>query len=455
MPRKTKLLEEDAEHIAQRIKHHIDKDSMIYCLANNDADGIASAAILTDTITKMGGKIHVRCVKTPSTSEISGTRFELLILCDIGGQLPKELTKKLLEKETIIIDHHENPQKEDETIHTINPHKHNIDGTTHISASGLTYLVTKHLINEPNHTTLALVGASGDLQDREGFHSLNLKIVQEAENRGKIIKKFGIRFTAPHQPLAQALAHIIKPALPKITGNPEHCLKIIQRCGLPPTIQTFEINKKDEKNLAAETILEALSNHAPPEKVESLIGPVYTIENPPHKMLSTTRSFATLLDACAANNKPGLGITLCIGNPKSFESAEKLMEKYLEKCCNIANWLTANKSKIVEHKNISTITYSNNKNTGIVASMMIELGLQKRQVCVAIQKSSQLAYISARTTRDMVLRGVNLAEALGKASQAIGGSGGGHNIAAGASIDQQNIQKFVWELDRSIGEQLK
>jgi len=449
------LLEEDAENIAQRIKYHVNKDNMIYCLANNDADGIASAAILTDTITKIGGKIHVRSIKTPSLSEIEGVCYDLLILCDMGSQLSKEVTKKILEKEVVIIDHHEDPQKEDKNIHIINPHKHSVDGKNQISSSGLAYLVSKHLVNEPNHAILALVGASGDLQDIDGFQSFNLKIVKEIESKGKLAKRVGIRFAAPHQPLLRAMTHIIKPALPKITGNPEHCLEIIERCGLAPTTQTCDIDKTGEKQLAAETILEALSNGAPCEKAESLIGPVYTIENAPHKILSTTRSFATLLDACSANNKPGLGIALCIGKPKNFESMEKLMEKYLEECCNIATWLATNKSKIVEHENISTITYNINASTGIVASMMIELGLQKRQVSIAIQQSSQATRVSARTTNQMVLKGVNLADALGKASQMVGGRGGGHSIAAGATIDQQNIQKFVEEVDRLIGEQLR
>jgi len=61
--------------------------------------------------------------------------------------------------------------------------------------------------------------------------------------------------------------------------------------------------------------------------------------------------------------------------------------------------------------------------------------------------------VSGRMKRELVERGVHLGEAMKQAALKVKGVGGGHNVAAGATIPKNKIKKFLDALDQEIGEQ--
>jgi len=62
--------------------------------------------------------------------------------------------------------------------------------------------------------------------------------------------------------------------------------------------------------------------------------------------------------------------------------------------------------------------------------------------------------VSARGTRGLIARGVDLADALREAAESLDGSGGGHNIASGATIPKGKEEKFLTLVDEIVGRQL-
>jgi single-stranded-DNA-specific exonuclease len=62
--------------------------------------------------------------------------------------------------------------------------------------------------------------------------------------------------------------------------------------------------------------------------------------------------------------------------------------------------------------------------------------------------------VSGRGTRDLVEKGLDLARAIKCASEKVGGTGGGHNIAAGATIPAGREMDFLREADLVVGGQL-
>ena len=63
--------------------------------------------------------------------------------------------------------------------------------------------------------------------------------------------------------------------------------------------------------------------------------------------------------------------------------------------------------------------------------------------------------VSARGTQDLIRKGLNLSEAMSKISAEVGGAGGGHDIAAGASIPVTAKDEFIRKLDEMIGMQIR
>ena len=69
-------------------------------------------------------------------------------------------------------------------------------------------------------------------------------------------------------------------------------------------------------------------------------------------------------------------------------------------------------------------------------------------------KGDQEIKVSARATQELVERGLNLSLAMKKAAGTFDGVGGGHNIAAGATIPKGKEEEFLDVLEKEIKSQL-
>ncbi|HYS71342.1 MAG TPA: DHHA1 domain-containing protein, partial [Thermoplasmata archaeon] len=92
---------------------------------------------------------------------------------------------------------------------------------------------------------------------------------------------------------------------------------------------------------------------------------------------------------------------------------------------------------------------------GIAAGMALNgpganLGLQ----IVAFANADDGVKVSCRGTRELVARGLDLAAVMRDAAKAVGGQGGGHHVAAGATIPAGKEEEFLVIVDRMVGEQL-
>jgi RecJ-like exonuclease len=101
--------------------------------------------------------------------------------------------------------------------------------------------------------------------------------------------------------------------------------------------------------------------------------------------------------------------------------------------------------------------FINEKIIGTVSSIIVS-GLannEKPLIAFANVEKEQAAKFSARTTEAAIRKGVNLGEVMRLASEAHGGKGGGHNIAAGAQAPLDKIEGFIKTVDELVGKQLR
>jgi RecJ-like exonuclease len=61
--------------------------------------------------------------------------------------------------------------------------------------------------------------------------------------------------------------------------------------------------------------------------------------------------------------------------------------------------------------------------------------------------------VSGRASKSSVARGLNLGELMKNATGAVGGIGGGHRMAAGASIPKEKINEFLLFAGEYLGKQ--
>jgi single-stranded-DNA-specific exonuclease len=62
--------------------------------------------------------------------------------------------------------------------------------------------------------------------------------------------------------------------------------------------------------------------------------------------------------------------------------------------------------------------------------------------------------VSARGSGFLVRDGLDLSVVMSEAADAVGGGGGGHDVAAGATIPREQRDTFLEEADRIVGEQM-
>ena len=74
---------------------------------------------------------------------------------------------------------------------------------------------------------------------------------------------------------------------------------------------------------------------------------------------------------------------------------------------------------------------------------------------MSLVRSNDELHVSCRGTQYLVGKGLNLGEAMKEASNQLGGIGGGHAIAAGATIKGEKEKKFSELVDLLIANQLK
>ena len=196
----------------------------------------------------------------------------------------------------------------------------------------------------------------------------------------------------------------------------------------------------------------------PSYKIERLIGEVYILlgEKEGTEMRDASE-FSTLLNATARYDHAEIGLAVCMGNrEEAYEGARKLLAEHRQ---NLVNGLIYVKEKgVIQLENIQYFDAGSEiKETivGIIAGMSSTLVENRNLPIIAFAKAEGGTKVSARGTQDLIRRGVNLSEAMSIVSAEVGGVGGGHDIAAGATIPDGKKEEFARKLDLFIGEQLR
>jgi single-stranded-DNA-specific exonuclease len=65
-------------------------------------------------------------------------------------------------------------------------------------------------------------------------------------------------------------------------------------------------------------------------------------------------------------------------------------------------------------------------------------------------ESAKIAKFSVRTVDEVVSSGINLGSTIKAVAEQFGGTGGGHDIAAGAEVSIESLEKFVQAFDATI-----
>ncbi|WP_235284842.1 DHHA1 domain-containing protein [Methanosarcina sp. 2.H.T.1A.15] len=315
-----------------------------------------------------------------------------------------------------------------------------IDGATDISASGTCYLVAREL--GTGNLDLAGLAIAGAVGDRQLFQTANAFILEEALKAGVVSIRKGLKVGDGN--LAEVLAYSTEPFL-DITGYPEKAAEFLNQLGLSGNIEN--LSAEDISKLASAVALK-LVRQASPEAIEAVIGDIFLLNR---ELVHNVYDFISILNTCGKQKVYGLALALCLKDSTIVNEVLSLTKEH-EK--NLALDIRKNVEKIRKGENIWYINTVDALSTGSLATTVVRY-LHPELPFICLNESEGIQKVSARGTRELVSKGLDLAFALREAAGAVGGSGGGHSVASGASIPLGSTEEFLSIADRIIGDQLR
>ncbi len=407
-------------------------------VSHNDADGVTAAGILCNALYRQGVSFQVSIVSSFSDETLELLKgSDAVVLCDMGSGQP-DLVRQI-KGETLILDHHIPAGELSEARVHVNPHLAGIDGGYQLSASGVAYLVAREMGENFDLAGLALAGALGDKQKMEGG---NRFILEEARKRGVVEVKHGLRLGEGD--IAGYLEQRTTPYLP-FTGDPAGIQRFLDEVGVEGDLSSLD--EDGLRRLASAMFLKLLPR-SDIDAVEELVGEVYYSS---FEVLPNLFELMAVLNALGKMEEGGLALALCMRDKSRLEEALARVEEYQKR---VVSALREAESQVVEKNNFRYVMLQDSDATGAIAGVLSRYRYPDLPF-LALNEKGGVLRVSARATRRLVEEGLNLAEALRQAALEVGGRGGGHNIASGASIPPDRGEVFLDAVDRIIGEQLQ
>ena len=418
-----------------------DKHSYVRVVSHYDSDGITAAAITCSALFRRGIRFHATIVSRLDDDVVKRLiDEEAVVFCDLGAAQP-ELVSKVTNADVVVLDHH--PPTDRIVGVQVNPWLVGIDGSFGLSASGVAYAVARLMGDNADLAGIAFAGAMGDKQDAVGA---NKDILDEGLRNGVIATRRGLRLPSDDGwSVEDAIFYSTEPYL-DICGEQEKIKSFLEKIGVPPEKSFNSLNESETKNLASAIFLK-LMNRSPNEVLSGLIGDVYTLNR---ELVKDALTFTQLVSACGYTRKVELALSVCLRDESVVSETYQIYKKYQKKL--IASIKNAEK-KVKTGKSIYYVYAEDKDITGSLASTAERYVFADRPILV-INQLEDVVKISVRGTKEHLSRGLDLSKASSDAAKIVGGVGGGHNIASGASIPAGTEDKFISAIDEIIAKQL-
>jgi RecJ-like exonuclease len=481
-------LADRARRCADRLR---DADEVLLA-SHIDADGLTSAAVAASALERAGIPFETVFSKQLDRDEVAAiaeTGYDTVLFTDFGsGQLDIIAEHERAGDFTpVIADHHQPATvaadggtgasdsggaetRHVDTEYHLNPLLEGLDGASELSGAGAAYVLARAL--EPEGTdsrdlaALAVVGAVGDMQDGDGgLQGANEGIVEEGVEAGVLEEATDLAlYGRQTRPLPKLLEYASEARIPGISNDEAGAVKFLS--GLDLDLKAdgdwrrwVDLTTEERRTLVSSLMQHAVSRGVPASRIEDLIGTSYTLlAEEPGTELRDVSEFSTLLNATARYERADVGLAVCLGDRnEALERARTLLRNHRRNLSEGLQWVKT--EGVTREDNVQWFdagTRIRETIVGIIAGMAIGAdGVDPNVPIVAFaEKNDEEVKVSSRGNHRLTRQGLDLSVVMRECSQAVGGGGGGHDVAAGATIPQGTQSEFVDLVDELVGEQL-
>ena len=451
---------------ARDVADIIQKSKDVHIVTHIDADGISAGSIAAKTLQRLGREYSLECVKQLDEmvlKRLLNENHDLVWFTDLGSGISNiypEINK-------VITDHHICPKDSDFPFH-LNPHLFGRDGSYDMSGAGATYLVAKEIDKENvDLSALAIVGACGDLQDKKicQLQGTNQEILKDGENAGVLLGRMDIRyFGRETRPLAKLLQYSNDPFIPGLSRREAACSSFLKNCGIRLKDGDYwrkwvDLDKDERSKIISALAQILLTKGFGYKTAERLVGGIYILKQEKQGTeLHDAKEFVTLLNSTARYGQHEVGLNVCLGDrDEELKKARNLLKGHR---ANLVEGLQFAKEEEIEKREFLQFFHAKDGILDTIIGIVTNMLLSSEDVDNNLPLMG-FAYtekgdvkVSARASQALIDKGLNLSYALNQAAKEFGGAGGGHDIAAGATIPKGKEEEFLEIVEKEIKSQL-
>jgi RecJ-like exonuclease len=467
-------LTDRAERCADRLRE-ADRTLLV---SHIDADGLTSAGVAATALRRADipfETVFKKQLDDREVASIAAREYDTVLFTDFGsGQLDAIAEYERRGAFTPVIADHHQPADAGTEFH-LNPLLEGIDGASELSGAGAAYLLARALEDANANgdgrdnrdlAALAVVGAVGDMQASGGeLHGANAALVEDGVAAGVLEESTDLAvYGKQTRPLPKLLEYATDVFVPGISNSQRGAVEFLSELDVDcrdgeDWKRWVDLTDAERQRLASALLQRAVERGVPSRKIDRLVGTTYTLlEEPEGTELRDASEFSTLLNATARYERADVGLAVCLGDRGSgLDRARELLRNHRR---NLSEGLQYVKREGVTREDhvqwFDAGEEIRETIVGIVAGMAYGSDGVDRGVPILAfaRKSDEETKVSARGTGTLVRRGLDLSRVVGEASAAVGGRGGGHDVAAGATIPAGSEAEFVAEAGRVVGEQL-
>lgn len=430
----------------------------IRLISNLDADGISAASIMVRALERQGAEHSLLIMHQLLEEDVKSLAEEdcqVIIFCDLGSGQLNHINRHLSGRKVFVLDHHEVQGKPGKDVTQLNPHDYGYEGSTEISAAGVCFFFARELDKSNEDLAyLAIIGAIGDVQEKDGFKALNKKILEIAMERGIIRVEKGLKlFGLETRPLGKLLMYSGDIIIPGVTNDDKGSRRFLKERGIKSfnkgEPRNFYDLSDDERNHLIEGIIKK-RKEAGLECAEEIFTNIYFIEGEKRGPFRDAKEFSTLLNSCGRMDNATLGIGACLRDERQRKEAVRSLKDYRRQIVNNLDWFKRNSSegssRVIRGHNYLIINAREDVLStmiGTLASMISKNKSFEKDIFVLsmARNDDQTTKISLRISGNPA--GVDLKEVIAGIVSVVGGEAGGHQHAAGAVIETGKEEEFI------------
>jgi single-stranded-DNA-specific exonuclease len=439
------------DEFSDSLKHAlkiVNSVSQLRIVSHYDADGLAAASIMVGALTRSKKQFHLTISKSLDKEIVEGIGREgndAILFLDMGSGMIDSL--ETLDARIAALDHHK-PIRKSKKVVQANPHFFGIDGMTESCASTVSLLLA--VMMDPCNwdlSPIAVAGIIGDRQHMGGMKSVNQQVLDYSREKGFIEVQRGLNLKGAT--IADAIADSVDPYFVGLSGRKDNVLAFLDSMKLNPSTPMGALDEVYRRKLTSMLSLRLMGQGCRPETVEELVTEIHWIPS----LGMSAADLADLLNACGRMDHEGLGIALCMGDKAALERAGELRREYNNRI--MARLISIESDGVKHMDHIQYFTASDPSLAGAQCGLAMQYILEQSKPAFALSNVRGSIKVSSRGTKYLVSKGLDLSAALKKAAETFGGIGGGHAVAAGATIDEGKEAEFLKALDELVGLQLR